>query len=1066
MIERERSRLKKAITIIGMIILYLLLVTNVGNAARYPLKDYGTEMTDAEFNNVRVPLNLSDRKVSDSIDNLGIMNNGNNFVNTALNVEYAVRYKKAITIGSNKYDLRICVIPKEINNACQLSFATDNTLWVKPINSKVEITYEITEPDGYGGITGQYFGYGLMDPDGGDYLFNPASYEIYYVDAPRNDGVGPLDEYYSVYTDTDYMGISRFNVFNTDYVQGKIIIGRYGTARFTFVVDTTKDPIGATPGTGTEDYVNLPIITYSPKKLYFRYDVNGGYLAPEHGTANGISGSLMTVNGNTNFHSIYIGAALGTNGLADYNNEGYINIKRFGYHAEVGKEYNSKADGTGITYSQSTQYKSKDFVTNNGNDLYVTMFVRWIKTAFNISYVLNGGTNASGNPTSYYYDSSLISISNPSRTGYTFAGWKKTISNLDWKAGYLNYSTGVAETSSTYPNSYYTGLISLKEGVTYTISGNGDYAASGIRWRIYNTDGTYRDGANSGLTYTPTSDCYARILFYNSSTKDVKNNVIITANKGDTSVKIPSGSAGKITLAAQWTINSSTLNVNPNGGTVNVTNGQGTSADISSTTSYTQNYNTKLTLNTPTKAGTSSAVTYTVSYNGNNGTVGTLTDGNRYSTKTTNTSYSFNEWTKSNPFYGTLSTDNKTYTFPSNNGVTSTLTAAYTLSTAIDTTSITLPSATRTGYTLEGWYTQATGGTKIGDVGETYTPTGNITLYAQWSQIPKSKLIIDPDSEDVYYVVSGVVSQKPDPSVGGGDYVGVATITREAGKKITIFNPTKPYTISSEEYTISYNGNGGEVEELISENIQSLKRRRTRYTFSHWEEDNPFYGTLTPVNLGLVAVRYTYEFPSNNNVVSKITAIYTESQQNLGQTDIVLPDASNPGYKLTGWYTEPTGGTKRGDPGDTYKPTQSETLYAQWEPIIVTITIKKDDSDWTTNNDVVVELRSETQTYDNGVKNGATITWSAIPEGTYDIYASKNNGNYLALEDSGVDLVVSNAGTATIDYYTLQLQPGIGISAVSGAGTYLKNQQANIDVTVTTGYTWQGWSVISGNNPN
>ena len=48
---------------------------------------------------------------------------------------------------------------------------------------------------------------------------------------------------------------------------------------------------------------------------------------------------------------------------------------------------------------------------------------------------------------------------------------------------------------------------------------------------------------------------------------------------------------------------------------------------------------------------------------------------------------------------------------------------------------ITLPTATRAGYDFNGWYTAATGGTKVGDAGGTYNPTtSSITLYAQWTK--------------------------------------------------------------------------------------------------------------------------------------------------------------------------------------------------------------------------------------------------------------------------------------------------------------------------------------------
>ena len=44
--------------------------------------------------------------------------------------------------------------------------------------------------------------------------------------------------------------------------------------------------------------------------------------------------------------------------------------------------------------------------------------------------------------------------------------------------------------------------------------------------------------------------------------------------------------------------------------------------------------------------------------------------------------------------------------------------------------SMTLPTPTRTSYEFDGWYTTA--GTKVGDGGDTYNPTADITLYARW----------------------------------------------------------------------------------------------------------------------------------------------------------------------------------------------------------------------------------------------------------------------------------------------------------------------------------------------
>lgn len=46
--------------------------------------------------------------------------------------------------------------------------------------------------------------------------------------------------------------------------------------------------------------------------------------------------------------------------------------------------------------------------------------------------------------------------------------------------------------------------------------------------------------------------------------------------------------------------------------------------------------------------------------------------------------------------------------------------------------SVTLPTPTRTGYVLDGWYTTA--GTKVGDGGDTYDVEADITLYARWEE--------------------------------------------------------------------------------------------------------------------------------------------------------------------------------------------------------------------------------------------------------------------------------------------------------------------------------------------
>ena len=51
--------------------------------------------------------------------------------------------------------------------------------------------------------------------------------------------------------------------------------------------------------------------------------------------------------------------------------------------------------------------------------------------------------------------------------------------------------------------------------------------------------------------------------------------------------------------------------------------------------------------------------------------------------------------------------------------------------------SLTLPTPTWSGYTFDGWYNN---GTEIGDAGDSYTPTADITLYAKWTDNTEGKL--------------------------------------------------------------------------------------------------------------------------------------------------------------------------------------------------------------------------------------------------------------------------------------------------------------------------------------
>ena len=97
-------------------------------------------------------------------------------------------------------------------------------------------------------------------------------------------------------------------------------------------------------------------------------------------------------------------------------------------------------------------------------------------------------------------------------------------------------------------------------------------------------------------------------------------------------------------------------------------------------------------------------------------------------------------------FAFTVGPNTYTVTFNGNGG-----SSAQPSVTASSGSKITLPSASKQYCTFSGWYTAASGGTRVGGAGDQYTVAGNITLYAQYNVIPVSFTTV----QDTAYIVQG-----------------------------------------------------------------------------------------------------------------------------------------------------------------------------------------------------------------------------------------------------------------------------------------------------------------------
>ena len=194
----------------------------------------------------------------------------------------------------------------------------------------------------------------------------------------------------------------------------------------------------------------------------------------------------------------------------------------------------------------------------------------------------------------------------------------------------------------------------------------------------------------------------------------------------------------------------------------------------------------------------------------------------------------------------------------------------------------TLPTATKSGYTFDGWYTSGSGGTRITE-NTTVSLTGNQTLYAHWTA-------------KTYTITF---------NANGGNLSGNSYITVKTGSRYG----TLP-TAAKSGYTFDGWYTSGSGGTRITENTTvSLTGNQTLY--AHW-----------------TAKTYTVTFNANGGNLSDNSYITVKTGSRYG----TLPTATRNSYTFDGWYTSENGGTKITE-NTTVSLTGNQTLYAHWTAV-------------------------------------------------------------------------------------------------------------------------------------
>ena len=288
---------------------------------------------------------------------------------------------------------------------------------------------------------------------------------------------------------------------------------------------------------------------------------------------------------------------------------------------------------------------------------------------FTIQYVLNGGKNAEGNPSSYSTDRATVILKNPTRSGYSFGGW---YSDSGFKTKVTQITKGSSGNKTLYAK-----WISNGYQITYQLNGGKNSSENPSTYTSSTATITLKNPTRSGYTF---GGWYADSGYKTKVTQIVK------------------GSSGNKTFYAKWTPISYKITYQLNGG-----------KNASNPSSYTIATST-ITLKNPTRSGYSFGGWYSDS---------------GYKTKVTQIAKGSSG---NKTLYAKWTAPKYKLTYQLNGGKNSSSNpSTYTKTTA----TITLKNPTRKGYTFKGWYSDKALKKKVTKI--TKGSTGNKTLYAKWS---------------------------------------------------------------------------------------------------------------------------------------------------------------------------------------------------------------------------------------------------------------------------------------------------------------------------------------------
>ena len=899
--------------------------------------------------------------------------------------------------------------------------------------------------------------------DGG----NPATYTIEDANINLADGVKAHYDFLGWYTEAEF----------TNKVT-KISQGSYGNVVLYAKYTPTVYHITYVLNGGENDANNITEFTVETDTTLLLDATKTGYAFQGWYTEAEFANKLLVINSDvTSDITLYAKFSAVTYTITYVVNGGTDGGNPATYTIEDAKI--TLADGVKNGYTFDGWYTEAEFINkvtevaagSTGNK---TFYAKYTAATYTITYHLDGGTNGA-NPATYTIATDDITLAAATKTGYTFQGWYT-------EAGFVNRVYQIEKGSTGNVDLY-----AKFEVVTYTITyviNDGTDGGNPATYTIEDATIMLADGVKNGYTF---DGWYTEAEFTNKVTE------------------IASGSTGNKTFYAKYTAATYTITYHLDGGT----NG-------ANPASYTVETNT-ITLAAATKTGYTfngwysdsgftsqvtqiakgstgnktlyakfEVVTYTITYVLNDGTDGgnpanytvesttiTLADGVK-------TGYTFDGWYTEAEFTNKVteiasgSTGNKTFyakytaaiytiTYHLDGGVNGSNPSTYTIA----TDDITLVAATKTGYTFNGWYTEA------GFVNRVYQiekgSTGNVDLYAKFEVVTYTITYVVNDGTDggnpANYTVESATITLADGVKTGYTFIGWYTEAEFTNQVTEIAhgstgNKTLYAKYELTEYTISYTLNGGtNGANPITYTINDLpitlaNATKDNYDFVGWYTEAEFTNKVTQITLATLGNKtlyakftpktytITYELDGGTNGANPTS--YT-----VETNTIILVAATKTGYTFNGWYS---------DSGFTSQVTQiakgstgNKTLYAKFTATVYTITYNLDGGTNGTNP-ATYTIATNTITLAAATKNGYTFN------GWYSDSGFTSQVTQIAKGSTGNKTLYAKF-TATV--YTITYELDGGTNSQNNPSTYTILSNITLEGASKDGYSFEGWFLDS-----